>query len=353
MNKKLIAVAVATIMAAPVAMADVKISGKFGVNFVNVNDDGAFGPLPAGAPAAAVQAYDDLVANYKLIGLNLTENAEEAGKAYRSFSEHGMNRVVVDGTSGKAFARFAFNNAGNNAAEGNRDQYVGYKAGFGTIQIGRMAGAIKNLEKDPYIATFLQARGSFGVAGGAYGSNGFVNNLVQYTTKASGMAVKVQLNPTSDTSTAGDEGHTAVSVVGKASGINWWFGYNNAGGSEATGSSSIKVGASMKFGKIKATAQMESQKYVDLPLLDGTGTVVPTDLDATRILLMADMGLGNGLSVNAAVGLGSQDVEGTSFRVAVNKELNKSASMFAGFRSDKPTDGDASNIFGAGMTVKF
>ena len=334
MNKKIIAIAIATAMAAPVAMADVKISGRVGGSLVSVSGDTL-------SPAVAA---DQLILDaLKASGFNTgaTAVAEATGDTSTSFVEQGMNRLVFDGTSGNGYARVAFNTSFAKASPTYRDQYVGYKAGFGKVQFGRMAGAMKNLEKDPYIATFLQLRGTLAAAGGKYGSNGFVDNLLQFSTKTNGIAFKVQYNPGAKTVAAKDEGHTALSVVGKAGGVSWWVGYNNAGGSEVTGDTNTKVGASMKFGSVKATLQLENNSYAG-------GTV-----EASRTLLMANMGLGNGLSVDAAFGMGGGDFDGAStVRIAVNKKLNKGTSLFAGYTSTD-YDGPVISVLGAGMTVKF
>lgn len=327
MNKKIIAIAIASALAAPVAMADVKVSGRVGAHFASISDEGVLNTADA----------DDA----KLHGFNAVEAGDVVGEAATTLGDQGHTRLQFDATSGKAFARLAYD-ARLDKDLAPREAYLGYKFGAGSVQVGRMAGALKNLEKDPYIATFLEVRGTSGAGGGAYGSNSFVDHLVQYSTKISGLAVKVQYDAGDNASVTDNEGHMAVSVMGKAGGVKWWAGMNTADDDEQNNDSgNVKVGASMKFGAVKGTVQFEDT------------TINASDL--TRILIMADMGLGQGASVNAALGnLTSDDIgDSTWVRLAYAKKLNKGTTVYAGYTSSD-FDGDISySIIGAGMTIKF
>ena len=333
MNKKIIAIAIATAMAAPVAMADMKMYGTFGGDFVNV-DDG-------------------------------TDTS-------RGFQDNGASQMNFAATSGSAYGKFAFNmGPGANAGEMNtiytdttgdgftaddtvtsspvkgsvvyRDYYLGYNfAGGSSAQFGTMAGALKNLEKDPLIATFLQVRGTYASArtDKQFGSSSFVSNLIQYKMKAGAANINIQFDPTDNATSSHNSGHAAVAVTGKAGGVNYWAGFNNGAGSE-TGAddSNMKVGASMKFGTIKATLNYTSAD---------TGAS-----DWNSIAVTGDMKLGNGLSALATFASTTGDKEGTFTRIAVIKSIGPKARIYGGFASNDPEVGDAETSIGAGMSVKF
>ena len=326
MNKKIIAIAVASVMAAPVAMADLKISGRVNQQFVNTDTDGGASTL------------------------NNTDN--------------GHARLQFDAKSGDVYGRLALDerfgrdNGAANGADGRtkRDQYVGYKFGAASLQYGRMGGAAKNIEKDPLIATFLEVRSSVASANpaNAYDSSSFVNEVLQFSTKAGNANIKVQLglsdNDVADATTAGDtnQGYTAFSIRGKAGPVTYFASYNNGNadqGTTANDDSNTKIGATMKFGKVAATLAIKNQ--------DNNG--FNTDV----VVLRANMGLGDGQKIYAGVATREDDNgasgDSTWFRLGYSKTLSKGATVYAGYTStDNDTAGSADvSTLGAGMTLKF
>lgn len=339
MNKKLIAIAVASVMAAPVAMADITVSGR--------------------------------------VGLHLTAKSfDDSAKDSTGVGDKGQSRLQFDGTAGDAYARIALDGRlgrDNHShtldaalpldADGNantdetstdnstkRDNYLGYKMGGASVQVGRMATAGKNIEKDPLIATFLQTRSTAAesATGSKYGSSSFVNHLIQAKFKAGAATITAQYD-IGDKSSSSNEGHTAIAVTGKGGPVRYWASYNNAeadgnDGSLTTSQSNIKVGASMKFGKAKV-----GLNYTSADKDTGAGG------ESDSITVTGDIGMGNGLTIHA--GVATQDaggVDNTWMRIAVSKKLSKGASAYAGYTassSDTPNS-DTSEI-GAGMTVKF
>ena len=223
-----------------------------------------------------------------------------------------------------------------------------------SLQAGRMAGAAKNLENDPYIATFLETRSTIAnsYTGGGYGSSSFINDIFQLSMKAGGAKVKVQFGASENTDS--NNGHIGLGVSGKAGGVNWWASYNNAGAdgdsSAATypSASNIKVGAAMKFGKAKVTLN-----YTSMDKDDGSGAGEATD----SIFLDANIGMGNGMSANIGYATRSGDLpadDATFLRLAVTKKLSKGVKIYAGYTAtdNDGSDGDTSEV-GAGMLVKF
>lgn len=329
MNKKIIALAIAAAMTAPVvAMADAKMSGRVNAQYGIVSVDGA------------------------------TDDPQ--GR----LNDSGQGRFQIDATSGSAYARWAIdtrygrdrNGASSDFGRTNRDSYVGYKFNGFKLQYGRMGGAQKNIEKDPYIATFLQVRNNQATeaaTGAKFGSSSFVDDVFQLSTKVGGGTLKVQLNADdkSGSTSSTNEGFTAFSYVGKASAVRYWVSYNTGssdganGGTPANDDTNTKFGASMKFGKIKTTLNYTTASN------DG--------VDNEVVLIMAGMGLGNGLNADAAIALASGDAgasaDATTFRIAIRKKLSKGVTAYAGYAStDYDTAGPADrSTLGAGMTVKF
>lgn len=317
MNKKLIAIAVASVMAAPVAMADIKISGRIAQDYTVKSQDGT--------------ALDST-----------------------GWSDSGHGRIQFDGTAGNAYARYAFDSRGSAGPGATRQNLIGYKFGNGmTLQAGRMETAGKNLEKDPYIATFLETRNTAAnvATSSKYGSNGFVDNLLELSMKAGSAKIKIQYDASENAANSNNDGHLGASVAGKAGSVNYWASYNTGSAdgdsnpANTTSPSNIKAGAAMKFGKVKVTLNYTS---ADTDLTNGA-----TD----SIALGANMGFGNGLSGDITFASKGSDVttaEAEFIRVAVMKKLNKQASIYGGFTS---TDVNAPNSdtdeFGVGMVVKF
>ena len=322
MNKKLIAIAIATAMTAPVAMADVKVSGRVGGHLT-------------------VYSHDN------------------AANDWTGFSDAGQTRLQFDATAGDAFARIALderlgrdNATATSYKRTKRDNYIGYNFGNMSAAFGRMAGVAKNIEKDPYIATFLQSRGTIAepLAGGAqYGSSSFIDHVITFKMKAGAANVAIQYDVGDQSAGSPNEGHTGIAVTGKGGPVDYFFAYNNGTASGQSGStpnndeSNMKLGASMKFGKVKATLVYQSADN------NGAGQ--------SAITVRGNFGLGDGLSMNGAVGLRSGDTaadDATWLRVAVMKKLNANASAYAGYTSTTyDAAGNDNNTLGGGMIVKF
>ncbi|MFK5914196.1 MAG: porin, partial [Woeseiaceae bacterium] len=185
-----------------------------------------------------------------------------------------------------------------------------------------------------------------------YGSSSFVDNIVQVAMKAGSAKVKIQFGPAENAND--NNGHIALAVTGKASGVRYWASYNNGtadGDSNpalTTSKTNLKIGGSMKFGKIKASLNYTS--------MDNDGAAVAGNA-TDSISLGANMGFGNGLSGDITYATRSGDVsadDATFIRVAVMKKLNKGTSIYGGITT---TDVDAANSdtseMGVGMVVKF
>ena len=317
MNKKIIAIAIATAMAAPVAMADMKISGQLGAALTSSDKNTAAG--------------------------------SDTDKASREFSESGLSKLTFDGTAGNAYARVGIDirNIRTGAATGmrGRDFYFGHKFGAHSVQVGRMGSAVAGLEGDKYNATFLELRRTAAVATTDNALNDSFNasSVIQVAGKAGAVKYKVQYDPTDNTAGSSQEGHFGVGLSGKVGAVALFAGYNNGSGTEGTPKNketNTKFGASMKFGSAKVTAVSYAA--------DDNGT------KDTAVALIADMNMGNGLSVGVATG--SNKIKSTWSRLALTKSLNKSAKLFGGLTSKvtkTTTTSTTAQVMGVGMVVKF
>jgi predicted porin len=168
MQKKLLAIAVgATMVAAPMfAQADVKLKGQVAVELANT--DG---------------------------GQTLGDASSVIDSNTRQGDYNGRSRIVIDaskdlGNGLKAIGRYAFNLNPSDGGYGSsldplksRDQYVGLAGGWGAAVAGRLPTPYKmngGVKWDPFVATFMQARGQGGMSSGALGTNSFVNDVLAY-----------------------------------------------------------------------------------------------------------------------------------------------------------------------------
>jgi len=334
MNKKLIAAAVAAGLAAPMAAsADMKISGRVAQDLVFSSD-----------------AEDTRsLADWGHARLQF-DGSQEAG-AVTMYA-----RVALDArTRTNSGTSPAFNDPGDvRPSPRYRDVYVGVRGGFGAIQAGRMPGALKNIEKDPYIATFLEARNTSGVGGGNLGSSSFIDDLLQYSNSFGNVNLVLQYNPTTD-ALGEDNEHIGAALSGDFGAVRAWVGFNNGNDPAANGATAsddvgdvVKVGASTGFGALTVTAQYEMRD-------SDVGDQVPQPGD--RIFLMGDMDLGGGLSANVAFGMNDRDDlddDANWYRLAVSKSLTKGATVYAGVTQQEVFGaGDDITNFGVGGTLRF
>ena len=299
MNKKIIAIAIASAMAAPAAMADLKISGKMAGEFTNGGSN------------------DEM-----------------------AMSDAGQARLVFDGTAGNAFARISYKEglAGNIGTD-VRQKYLGYKFGNSNVRFGIANSALYVLEGDKWKGTYAQMKN----AGMVAGNSGAERGIVQLQTKMGGATVKFDYNPNNEIDAnggaLGNSGYLGVSDKGKMGNIGYFAGYGNGAGSIATSSeSNMKVGASMKFGAVNTTLMYNSSDTV-------------AGGEVSGIVLMADMGLGNGLAVNFGYSM-HMDNDDTQMRLVASKSLNKGTKVYGAF-SNKDLAGTATSVIGGGMIVAF
>ncbi|OIQ98769.1 major outer membrane protein P.IB precursor [mine drainage metagenome] len=134
-NKKLMAVAVATAFGVPLAAhADVTVYGKLypQINHISVDDSSAVGTtvstLSAKATGTPGTSVTEMQASNSRLGFR---GAEDLGGGLKTIFQLEMNAHVNDGTGGSTLW--------------SRNTFVGLRGGFGTVKLGKIDTVYKQL----------------------------------------------------------------------------------------------------------------------------------------------------------------------------------------------------------------
>jgi len=297
MNKKILSLAIAAAVAAPMAaQADVKISGS-----------------------VARDMYNETNVNLK-------------------GGDFGTSKLNIDFSEGDAFGRMAFDvrpaatkSGSSNIAMPAREQEAGIKLGGGALKIGRQANAYAGeLTVDAMNATFLEARKA---VGGTSKTDSFVSGLLGFSMKAGDVALNVQYGPAyKDMYTLTNP---MIAGVGfKAGPVDLGIGYEK----KSNDGTNTGVSAKMKFGGVKLGVSYEQADRSNTATAGAAGT-------AENIAFVdASMDMGG---VTLGLGLGSNTTTSKTFtRVSVVKAMGK-AKVYAGVAND----GNSIQRAGAGLRV--
>lgn len=328
MNKKLLAIAVASAMTASVAQADVKLSGGLQAELASIGGD-------TGKTGLTMGDVTTQKGNMGSFGASWTDGD--------MFGKINLNTKIWGGAANGA------------AGIGTRDMYVGMKMGGGKVMLGTFSSAYKTtggVKIDPFLSTGLQARSSGG--GQSAGSGGYVT-AIGYRAKMGALNVALDFAPemvvcAGATACAGPStSHLGLGVSMDAGPANVFVAIddfkgatdgadntaNTADDDEKT--SATKVGAKMKMGNMNLAVQVEmNQKAYNNSLEDNT------------IFASLSMPMG-GMTLGAWVGINKD----TSLAVGVKKALSKKSMAYAGFRSTGFGDGKSATGITAGLRTKF
>lgn len=323
MNKKLIALAVAAALAAPlVAQAGVTVYGKAQVELQNTKVE---------TPTTSTTTRSLADNKMARIGVHATEDLG-----------NGMTGIAH-------FGYIAKNSPQGSAATGittSRQAYVGLKGGFGTVMFGRVAGAYKGTNLDPFIATGLQARGDNGNSAGSYGHNGFINDAIKYVNKFG--LVKIAALMTAGNATNGDNG--SYQLVGDYKGgpmrvIVAYSSHKIAG--QATEKRSQLAGQ-YKMGPNLFSGSYESVKDYT-PKTTNVG-----DVDFYMLSYQRSMANHNKLYVRYGhenYKLSSSKIK--SYAVGFTHMMSRTFRVFAGAMQTKYDGGNKTTVLTAGMRMDF
>lgn len=351
MKKNLIALAVAGALAAPLAaQAEVTVSGVLQAEFVNVSSDD-------NAPA-----YEGL---YLTDGMTYgAQNSSGAGGIFFSAAEDLGGGL-------KGIAKYGLNVTGDADKFKSRDAYVGLSGGFGTVLAGRMSTPYKSstVKWDPFLATFMQARGNGGMTGSVIGHSGYLDNVVAYANQFGNATfvagIGLDEGPDQDGGNETNAEHAFTASLNVPVGpVELAVAYLDASEHTAVGYAEdvtlTKIGAKWTSGAITVAGQYEN-------LDEGVG-------DGSVIYLTGSYEMGAN-TFSASYGLTDQDVfpldfdgdgiadavdevETTYFAIGMKHAFSKTTSAHLGYRMTSPDGKDIvedadESVIGVGMRVAF
>ena len=352
MNKKLIAMAVGAALAAPMAAnAGVTVYGHLQVEVASVDNKG-YGENNCGG--------DRTCLGYDYSTTPPTPNAtNESGIKMKDNKRGRLGFKVKEDLGGglNAIAKFEWqvDTPNGNIADGAREGWVGLKGGWGEFKAGRLKTAYKytgGVKYDPFVTTYLEARKSGGMIGGAYGQNSFWSNTISYKNKWGGFGLWINygLDEGNGTSNAGNMGDISASV--KYGQKNWeaFVAYNSYDSNNNDGNDDTvtKVGGQFKFGG----AHTISAQY---EMADPNGA----NNDTTVYFIGYQFKMGKNVFA-AQYGNTDSDVntlDTTYYALGVIHKFSKKTRAFVGYRSsDREDTGGNDNTLtalSAGLRVDF
>jgi hypothetical protein len=302
MNKKILSLAVAAAIAAPMAaQADVSVNG-----------------------AVSRDMYaEDTGAGSSLVG-----------------GDSGTSKLEFNIKSGNAFGKIAFDirpaatqaGSATKQAMPAREQYAGIKTGGLSITIGRLASAYAGtLKVDTMTANFLEARN---FSGGVTKVSSFNSGMLGFAGAAGDVSYNVQYGPAYVDMGYGTDNPIEAGVKFKAGDIGLGLGFQSDKNGEATAG----IAAHMKFGDIGLGVSYEN---------DSGGYNADNTGGTASNMIFADVAMPMG-SGTLGLGLGSNTDAGTTFaRVSYQMKVDAAKVTFGG----RSADGDTR--IGAGMAVSF
>ena len=334
MNNKLIALAVATAMAAPLAaQAEVKVAGQLQAEIVSMDGNGVVDGLYI---EDTRERGTQNSGNAGALGFTASE---DLGGGLKALAKYNMNIRTVDA-----------------AAPGMRDAYVGLSGGFGTVLFGRLSHPYKSstVKWDPMLATGFQARGQYGMTGSITVApgvsvgmhNSYADNVVAYANKFGNVkfvgAFSLDEGDTDGDGSADGDHAVSFSVNAPVGPVEVAVAYIDFG-NDLTDAAATKFGVKYTAGAITVAAQMED-------LDKGLG-------DYTQTFLTGSYKMG---ANTYSVSYGSNDEnsaavkDGQYFMMSAKHAFSKTTTGYVGYSfSDDDTANAAVKALGAGMRVKF
>ncbi|MDH5426215.1 MAG: porin [Gammaproteobacteria bacterium] len=313
----------------------------------------------AAAVAAPVAANADVTAYGAVQGeITQTDNGTTATIGQREWGRGfiGLKASEELGNGMTMFGKMEIGMDTDDAQpQGNRQSYVGLKAGWGSVMIGKVPTGYKyagGVKYDAFVATSLQARGGITMSGGAgagqngaQGHNGFSKDTVAFRLMDGALSVNLGTSDDPGANGAGNMGDLDIAYKIKMGGKNEIHLAHTAHSNDAadpnssTDYSATKIAG--KFGDIKAQYEM----------VDNNGT------DQTFLFAAYSMQAAGGEVVfqggqrdNGAATLNMT----TDLTVGYIKKLSKNARWFAGFRStDDEANADPVTTLTYGMRYDY
>jgi predicted porin len=293
MKKTIVAAAIAAVVAAPAAFAEVSIYGKahLAMEFADNNGDN----IDSNASRFGIKASEDL------------------GNGMSSFAKFEFGADAIDGDNGLTA----------------RDAVMGLKGDFGTLTVGRMASPAKAVLYGTGNVQLADANNGADFASGFNSKGTRVSNAVAYGTKVGGMNMTVAT--VSDD--AGDNFATkAIALSTDVAGAHIGLGHVNPD----NGADLTIVGAKMSMDAL-------------------TVGLVYEDLEDANNTIGASVSYANGSNVISAsmstrdYDNGDHDKDTTT--LGLEHKLSKKTSIYASYAD--VDNGTSSDVTSLGMIVNF
>lgn len=345
MKNKLLVITLTGILTLPLSsVAEVNITGQAQLEAVNTSaSDGAAADIDGTATSVKE-------------GLSLDDASESGIPGTGNATMLGITGSHALGNGMTGIYKFNFNFKSDDQEDGisDRDQFIGLKGDFGTILLGTMNTPYKSttVSWDPFLATFMQARGNNGMSKTAGLYNGYGTNVLAYANKAGKtkyiIAIDVDETEDSNGDYAGDHGYHLGINTSLSPKLELAFGVLTESGDSTADPSgtATKLGLRWKGDGISVAAQFETEDE-DLG-------------DQDHLYVNYVKSLGKGASAAIAVGsrTDNSDAEndGTYVAVGFKKTLNQYVSWHAGIVSIDEgvvSKGEDASQVGAGIRVKF
>jgi predicted porin len=332
MKKNLIALAVAAAALPFAAQAEVTISGALQAELISMSGDGSTEGLymDDGAEGGAVGAGNASFIKFM--------SAHDLGGGLTAIAMANTNLDVTSGTGVTM-----------------RDGFVALKGDFGLVLMGRVSTSYKSstVKWDPFLATSLQARGSYGMSAL---HNGYVGNVLAYDNTFGQVHVQLAmaldeapdgLATPPNSSTVGNHALTGFITmpIGPVELAVAFIDVSEMGNG-AKDASATKLGVKYSAGDLTAAVQVESLNEG----ITGTGDTGTVTYGTVSYTVGAN---------TFALGVGAQDMGATNtsasyLAAGIKHSFGKKVTGTLGLRnSDHDVDTMDSSVVSAGLKVAF
>ena len=349
MNSKSLVVAVAVAAALPAAArAELAVYGQLQVELAQVSNDG-FGENYTGGsrnPVAAGETAIKLADNRRSrLGVKLREDL-------------GLGLTAV--------ARFEWqvNVATADPNDGAREAWVGLDADWGELRAGRLRTPYKytgGVNYDPFAWTYLEARLSGGMKGGAYGQNGFWDTSLSYRNHWGGFGLWLAWGAdrgdgTTNSGNAGD-----VSAALSYRGRQWevFAAYNGFDADNDGGKDSVaKLGGRVQFGGRHTLAAQYELDNPDGNDNDARIYFLGYQFRINRNIIAAQFGRTDGDANYAVIPtqpgeLAARRIDTTYYAIGVIHRFSPKTRIFVGYRNSDGEGNDDLAVYSAGLRIDF
>jgi predicted porin len=339
MKKTLIAAGVAAAMAVPaIAAADVSLTAQLQAELVWIDADGTVASGDGLYITDAMHNGNINSGNYSRFDL---KGSHDLGNGLTGYAHIGMQANPTALFGG-----------------GNREILVGLGGDFGKLQLGRMGTPFSTTGKDPFHATFMQARGNGGMvdAIGGLGNGSYMNQSIGYIGSFNPVSVyaAAHLDTAPDADQPSDDTNAkhayALRVNVDLAPVEVWVAYTGADEFEGGGDLSMaKIGAEWKSGPFRVMGQYEN---VDQQDIGGNDTARSGDY----MMLAGSYTMGANTFMLGA-GMFDPDVDGQDAQwvsLGMRHAFTRQVSVHGGVRWTEREDGDVDEtVVGGGMRVVF